>query len=226
MKFKDVFSIIGPAMVGPSSSHTAGAVRLGRIARQLFGKQPEKAAVTFYGSFAETYQGHGTDIAVAGGLLNFDTDDEKIPNSLNIAKNNGMNLIFSKETGSHLHPNTARLCLSTASRHLNVTGSSIGGGNVQIVNINGFDVSFTGLYPTLVITYRDRPGMVAEISGLLWEKQVNISHMEVDRKGRSGEAMMVMEIDDPLPEEVVSKIGSVSGTESVRKVDITKEVLS
>ncbi|SFP66775.1 L-serine ammonia-lyase, iron-sulfur-dependent subunit beta [Salibacterium halotolerans] len=226
MKFKDVFSIIGPAMVGPSSSHTAGAVRLGRIAGQLLGELPEKADITFYGSFAETYQGHGTDIAIAGGLLHYDTDDERIPNSLNIAKNKGINMTFSNETGSRLHPNTARLCLSSASRHLNVTGSSIGGGNVQIVNINGFDVSFTGLYPTLVITYRDRPGMVAEISGLLWDKQVNISHMEVDRKGRSGEAMMVMEIDNHLPEEVISKIGRISGTESVRKMDITKEVLS
>ena len=139
MRFKDVFSIIGPGMIGPSSSHTAGAVRLGRVARELFGGQPEQANIVFYGSLAATYSGHGTDLAVTAGLLQFDTDDERIPDSLNVAEESGMKVVFQTSKGPAIHPNTLTITLRSGRRRCQMTGCSIGGGNIEVVQGNGFD---------------------------------------------------------------------------------------
>lgn len=221
MRFKDVFSIIGPAMVGPSSSHTAGAVRLGRTARQLFGAAPENAEIVFYGSFAETYEGHGTDLAIVGGLLDYDTDDPRIPQAIADAQKMGMDIIFKKGKIQSNHPNTAKITLKTTDLQLTLTGSSIGGGNIEISNVNGFDVEFTSMYPTLVMLHDDRPGMIADVTHILKREEMNIGHMDVDRKGRHREAMTVIEVDSPILEELIREIEALPFIREVKKVDLT-----
>jgi len=225
MRFKDVFSIIGPAMVGPSSSHTAGAVRLGRVARQLFGDLPASVEIVLYGSFAETYQGHGTDLAIIGGLLDYDTDDPRIPTSMIMAKQLGVDYIFKQgkgQMGQSLHPNTAKMILRLPKRELIIMGASIGGGNIEIFNIDAFDVNFTALYPTLVVYHRDRPGMIADVANVLGREGMNIGHMDVDRKERSGDAMTVIELDTAISAELMREIGAMDTVYEVKKVDLTE----
>ncbi|MVO99567.1 L-serine ammonia-lyase, iron-sulfur-dependent subunit beta [Paenibacillus lutrae] len=222
MRFKDVFSIIGPSMIGPSSSHTAGAIRLGRVARQLFGELPEKAELTFFGSFADTYRGHGTDLAVVGGLLDYETDHPRIPDSLEDAEAAGMEVIFQTSSGQHTHPNTARISLSSGEREMTVVGASIGGGNIEILSVNQFDLKFTGEFPTLVISHLDRPGMIADITALLQRKNLNIGYMDLDRKGRGGEAMTVIEADSPVTGDLIAEVKQLSMVEDVRTVDLAE----
>jgi L-serine dehydratase len=225
MRFKDVFSIIGPAMVGPSSSHTAGAVRIGKAARQLFGPQPEKVLVLFYGSFAATYRGHGTDLAIIGGLLDWPTDDPRITQSLDIANEFGMQVSFDQGKGLFSHPNTAKIVLSSPliSKQLSIVGTSIGGGNIEIVEINGFSVKLTGAYPTLVIKHHDWPGVVADVTQSLKQRQTNIGHMSVDRKSRSGDAMTVMELDVPITDELILELKQFPAVQSVDIVDLSRD---
>jgi L-serine dehydratase len=222
LRFKDVFSIIGPMMVGPSSSHTAGAVRLGRVARQLLGSIPQTAEITLYGSFAETYQGHGTDVAIIAGLLHFDTDDLRIPEAMNIARTAGMSFEFKKGKGTALHPNTARIEVSSEGRHTVVEGASIGGGNIEVTRLDGFDVKFGGMSPTIVLYHRDAPGVIAAVSDLLWRASINISHMVVDRKARSGEAIAVIETDGKVGETLVARLAALSFVRKVKKIDLTE----
>ncbi|GIQ66738.1 L-serine dehydratase, iron-sulfur-dependent subunit beta [Paenibacillus cisolokensis] len=221
MRFKDVFSIIGPSMVGPSSSHTAGAVRIGRAARRIFGALPEQADITFYGSFAETYRGHGTDLAVAGGLLDYRTDDERIRDALAIAASSGMVLTFKSGHNPAVHPNTAKLSLRGGGREDVIVASSIGGGNIELTEVNGFDVKFTMNYPTLLVFHKDRPGMLSDITGILGG--INIGYMDVDRKGRSGDALTVVETDEPVPAELVDRIRRLSDVSRVCMADLTAE---
>lgn len=221
MRFKDVFSIIGPAMVGPSSSHTAGAVRIGRTARILFGSLPEKAEIILFGSFAETGQGHGTDAALIGGLLDYDTDDLRIPDAIETAEAQGMQIIFKQGQGHFTHPNTVKLNLQRGDRKLSITGRSIGGGNIQITEVNGFDVQFTSVYPTMVILHNDRKGLIAEVTNILSQSNINIGHMDVDRKGRNRDAMTVIEVDSLISQDIMSKIETLAQVEEVIKVDLT-----
>lgn len=225
MRFKDVFSIIGPVMVGPSSSHTAGAARIGRCARHLFGCQPEKATIVFYGSFAATYQGHGTDRAIVGGLLNYGTDDPRIPKALTIAAESGMEVSFEEGRGIVRHPNTARIILSGdgGKRTMTMTGISIGGGNIEIIEIDDFNIKMTGIYPTIVIQHFDHPGVIAYITNTLSAKGTNIAHMSVDRKNRSGHAMTVVEVDGHVDEDTVTRIGKMGGLVSIGVVDLTQQ---
>lgn len=221
MRFKDVFSIIGPAMVGPSSSHTAGAVRIGRVARHILGDLPEKADILFYGSFADTYRGHGTDLAIVGGLLDFDTDDSRIPSSLAIAEQLGITIAFKEGKGQFPHPNTAKVIVRCGEREVIVTGASIGGGNIEVLGVNEFDVKFTAMYPTLILFHNDRPGMIADVTRVLSRENVNIGHMSVDRKGRSGEALTVIDTDSSLTEELIQEIAQLGTVRDVRLVDLT-----
>lgn len=227
MRFKDVFSIIGPSMVGPSSSHTAGAVRIGRAARRIFGAFPEQAEIVFYGSFAETYQGHGTDLAVVGGLLDFATDDMRIRNSIELAEAAGMNLTFKTAQNVAYHPNTVLLKLKEKDgREDIIRGASIGGGNIEMLGINGFDVKFTMNYPVLLVFHKDTPGMVAHISRILDSGVVNIGYMDVDRKGRGGEALTVVETDEAVPQELIEDIRDLSNVHRVVFADLTTEEVS
>ncbi|MFC7680378.1 L-serine ammonia-lyase, iron-sulfur-dependent subunit beta [Paenibacillus sp. GCM10028914] len=224
MRFKDVFSIIGPSMVGPSSSHTAGAVRIGRAARRIFGAFPEQAEIVFYGSFADTYRGHGTDLAVVGGLMDFPTDDMRIRNSIDLAEAAGITLTFKTAQNVAFHPNTVMLKLKDENgREDVVVGASIGGGNVEILGVNGFNVKFTMNYPVLIVFHQDTRGMVAQITRILDGGGVNIGYMDVDRKGRGGEAITVVETDEPVPDSLMEHILSLESVHRVVFADITSE---
>jgi len=220
MRFKDVFSIIGPSMVGPSSSHTAGAVRIGRAARRIFGELPEQVDIKLYGSFAETYQGHGTDLALVGGLLDYDTDDLRLRDALKLAEDSAMKITFSTAFHTSIHPNTAELTLMKGNRKDVIAGSSIGGGNIEMLGVNGFDVKFTMNYPTLLIFHKDRPGMLADVTHILGDGDVNIGYMDVDRKGRSGDALTVVETDEPVALQLLERIRSLTDVTRVSSADL------
>ncbi|MFC3749305.1 L-serine ammonia-lyase, iron-sulfur-dependent subunit beta [Paenibacillus sp. GCM10012306] len=224
MRFKDVFSIIGPAMVGPSSSHTAGAARIGRAARQVLGEMPREAEVTFFGSFAATYEGHGTDRAIIGGLLDYTTDDPRLPDSITLATEAGMDISFRQGTGLFPHPNTVRLRLvgKDSGQELTLTGTSIGGGNIEIVDINGFGVKLTGMYPTVLIEHMDYLGVLASVTDVMRSGQVNIGHMSLDRKNRSGAALTVLELDESATPELLQALGDLPAVKSVKLVDLNE----
>lgn len=201
------FDIIGPVMVGPSSSHTAGAVRLGQVARLILGTQPNEAKIELHGSFAQTGKGHGTDKAIVAGLLGLATYDDRIRDSFALAEAAGMQFHFEMvDLGDDAHPNTARLTLQAGEHQVQVTGISVGGGMIQITNIQGYSTSFSGEYETLLVIAEDRPGTINAISGWLLERNVNIAFFRVERRRRGGEAIMVIETDDRLPDEVVEAI--------------------
>lgn len=221
MRFKNVFSIIGPAMIGPSSSHTAGAVRIGRFARQLLATTPTKAQICFYGSFAETYKGHGTDLAVVGGILDYATDDERIRHSLETAEELGIDVQFTTGVVPGAHPNTVKIILFAGEKRVEVTGASIGGGTVVIRSIDGFEVKCSGELPTLVISHADRQGVLAGITALFSRENVNIGYIITDRKGRTGEALTVVEADMAIPEPLIEAIGSLSHVSRVVMINLT-----
>ncbi|KEO81945.1 L-serine ammonia-lyase, iron-sulfur-dependent subunit beta [Tumebacillus flagellatus] len=218
--FRHSFDIIGPIMIGPSSSHTAGAARIGRIARNLFGEEPEIAEILLYGSFAKTYRGHGTDVALVAGLLNFPTHDNRIPKSLQIAKESGIAVTFKPgPPNPDYHPNTVRIKLSKGERKFEMLGVSIGGGAVEILEIDGFKVKMTGQYPTLVIPHADRFGVIAAVTTILSKHQLNISFMEVSRRGRGSEALMLISTDEQPPAEAVAEIQLLEAVKRVSSIE-------
>jgi L-serine dehydratase len=193
-----LLDIIGPVMVGPSSSHTAGACRIGLFSRGLVDGQPESARVELHGSFARTGTGHGTDRAIAGGLLGFFPDDVRLRESLELAAQAGLSLTFAntKLRGEH-HPNTARITVRRGEHQATVTGSSLGAGRVLITNIDGFPVEVTGAFPTLVFVAQDVPGIVAAVTSALARAGENIATMRVSRRQKGGEAIHIYELDTP-----------------------------
>ena len=200
----NVFDILGPVMVGPSSSHTAGAVRLGIIARKIFGSQPQRAEIRLHGSFAETGKGHGTTLALAAGLMGMSPDDERIPQALALAKETGLEIQFGTADLGDVHPNSVEFTLHSADgRTAVILGSSIGGGQIKILALNGFPVEITGAYPTLVVLHQDRPGVVAQVTSLLAAAQVNIAQMRVSRVKKGSQALTVVETDQPVEEPVL-----------------------
>jgi L-serine dehydratase len=201
------FDIIGPIMVGPSSSHTAGAVRLGQIGRTILGHQPTDALIELHGSFAQTGQGHGTHQALIAGLLGMSPDDDRIRDSFNLAREAG--LVFKFEAvdfGEEAHPNTVRFSLTRGPRQIQLTGASVGGGMVEITNLEGYQTRFGGEYETLLVISRDQPGTINAITGWLLEHHINIAFFRVERRKRGGDAVMIIETDDPIPEEMVEAI--------------------
>jgi L-serine dehydratase len=209
MKYKSVFDIIGPIMIGPSSSHTAGAARIGRVARTLFGRQPKTVKVSLYGSFAQTYKGHGTDVAIVGGILDFDTYDPRIPESLNLAKEAGIEVTFIKEDAVTDHPNTARILISDDKDQLEVVGISIGGGKIEITELNGFELKLSGVHPAILVVHNDRYGAIASVTNILTKYRINIGHMEVSRKEVGKTALMIIEVDHNIDDQVIEEIQSL-----------------
>lgn len=215
MKYKSVFDIIGPVMIGPSSSHTAGAARIGRLARRLFNDQPDEVTITLYESFAQTYRGHSTDLALIGGLLDLDTYDSRIQDAYALARQQGIHIILSPSEESADHPNTVRLKLSkkqkegSPSGDLELLGISLGGGKIELIQLNGFPVRLTGDFPALLIFHEDRFGVIASVTGLLKKKQINIGFMEMSRKGKGSQALMILEMDQPLLPAVVKRIRAI-----------------
>lgn len=192
----NIFDIIGPVMIGPSSSHTAGAVRIGYIARLLLGEDIKQADIIFHGSFAKTYKGHGTDKAVTAGIMGMLPDDERIRNSLEIAREKDIEINISTAKIEDAHPNTAKMTLyGKYGRILTIQGSSIGGGNILITNIDGLEVSITGQQNTLIVVHRDTPGMIAAVTDYMSKKGLNIASFKLTRLEKGGKAIMTIEIE-------------------------------
>lgn len=194
-----VFDMIGPVMIGPSSSHTAGVVRIGRVARRVLGQQPAEAQITFYNSFARTYEGHGSDRAILAGLLDFKTDDVRIKQALDLATEAGLQYKFkSVGNASIYHPNTVKLELTAGERKVEVMGESLGGGIIRIPKLNGFTANFSAALHTLIITARDVKGSIAFISNVLANDNCNIATMSVSRKGKNDLACLIIEMDSGI----------------------------
>ena len=208
--------MIGPVMIGPSSSHTAGVVRIGRVARRLLGGTPEQADIIFYNSFARTYEGHGSDRAIIAGLLDYKTDDKRIKDALDIAPTERLKYTFkSVGNASTLHPNTIRLTLTKGERKVELVGESKGGGLINIAEVNGFKADFSANLHTLVITARDVKGSVAFISDVLAHDDCNIATMSVSRKGKNDLAGLVIEMDSGLKPITLEYLRSLSWIEEV-----------
>lgn len=218
MKYKSVFDIIGPVMIGPSSSHTAGAARIGRVARSLFGREPEWATISFYGSFAKTYKGHGTDVAMIGGLLDFDTYDERIIKAIEIAKNTGMKIKFIEEEAITDHPNTARVLIGDDQGEQELVGISIGGGKIEIIELNGFELKLSGHHPAILVVHNDRHGAIAAVSNILAKEEINIGHMEVSRKEKGKMALMTIEVDHNIDDHVIKQLEQLPNVLQVTKI--------
>lgn len=209
MKEYGLFDLIGPQMIGPSSSHTAGAARIGYVASRMAGGCVKKAIVTLYGSFAETGKGHGTDKAVVAGLLGFAPDDDRLRIAPQLAKEWGRDIRVEFSDEEMKHPNTAGIVFENEDgRKIHMTGASIGGGNIEIQSINGMDVSFGCDYPTLLIFHQDRPGVISSVTGVLAEHEINIAFMKVFRNSRWQNACMVIETDGEVEDCLVEQIRS------------------
>lgn len=208
----NLFDIMGPVMVGPSSSHTAGAARIGKIGWRLLGERPVKAHILLHGSFAATGTGHGTDRALVAGLLDMGPEDERLPNSFELAREAGMEIKFGRTSIRGVHPNTTLMTLTGShGNQLEMLASSLGGGRVKVYSIDGMEASFTGDYPTLIIRNEDRPGQVAEVTATLSARGVNIATMQLYRDRRGGLAVMVIESDQPVEAEVIERLKGCSG---------------
>ncbi len=216
---RSVFDIIGPVMVGPSSSHTAGAVRLGRLARAVLGEAPVRAEIGLHGSFASTGAGHGTDLALVAGLLGLAPDDPAIRSALDMAPAAGLEVAFSGADLGRAHPNTASFVLTAANGHrVELQGSSLGGGDVVLTRIDAYEVEVTGELPLLLVFHLDRPGEVATVTSALAEEGMNIARMQVSRERRGAGALMLIETDAPVSGAVVDRIASAPGITGVRVV--------
>ena len=196
----DIFFFFWPVMVGPSSSHTAGAVRIGRMARTLLGGEPVKARIGLYGSFAETGQGHGTDRALVAGLLGMKPDDLDIPRSFEVAAERGLSFAFETVRLREAHPNTAVLTVEDArGKTLELQAASTGGGRIRVDRLNGVEVCFTGMFNTLIVRHQDIAGEVANVTRELADVKINIANMSLCRDRRGGDALMVIETDQRVP---------------------------
>ncbi len=221
----NIFEILGPVMVGPSSSHTAGAVRIGLMTRRLLGQKPVKARIGMYGSFLATGRGHGTDRAVVAGLLGMKPDDIRIPESFELAAADGLSFSFEEANLSGAHPNTVLLEVEgDGGRELSVQASSLGGGRIMVNRLDGIDVNCTCEMPTLIVHNMDQPGHVAEVTSMLSHKSVNIANMSLYRDKRGGRAVMVVETDQPIPEEALRWLEHLEGILKVTYINVGGEI--
>jgi len=212
----NIFDIIGPVMIGPSSSHTAGAVRIGRVSRKILGEQAVRADIELAGSFARTCKGHGTDKAIIAGILDMKPDDERIPRSFEVAAQTGLSYRFSETKLPHAHPNTAVIHLTGASGTVcTVQGASIGGGSILITKLNGMDSVFSGELDTLIVAHADIPGMIASVSLLLAGLGINIGNFRLSRPHKGRPCIMTIELDDSIEKTVVNELRALRGVISV-----------
>ncbi len=217
----NLFDILGPVMVGPSSSHTAGAVRIGYISRRLLKDTPQHAEIILHGSFATTGVGHGTDKALIAGLLGMQPDDIRIPDSFALAKREGLTFSFTNQSVKDAHPNTAILKLTGATgKTVEVQAASIGGGRIEVHKLDGIEVAFSGEKPTLIVHNIDMPGHVAKVASLLYGKHINIATMQYYRGKRGGEAVMIMVLDQSVSENELDWIEDQRGITKVTYIDM------
>ncbi len=208
----DLFDLIGPVMIGPSSSHTAGAARIGLTARMLLGEEITRAEIGLHGSFAKTYRGHGTDRALVGGLMGMNVDDERLRDSLTIARDAGIGVHFQHINIRGAHPNTVRLTVTGVSgRMLVIEAASVGGGNIEVHRIDGLGVNFTGKENTLIIRHMDVTGAIAAVTGALARNHVNIANVQGYRRQQGGDALIVMELDGAPDQQTLDEINALPG---------------
>ena len=206
----NLFDILGPVMVGPSSSHTAGAARIGLTAYMLLGEEVVRADIAFHGSFAKTYHGHGTDRAVIGGLMGMAVDDLRLRDSIELAGERGMEVAIRPISIRGAHPNTVRLeIVGATGRQLTMEAASVGGGNIEIHRLDGMRVDFTGKENTLIVHHSDLPGVIAQVTGRIAQCGINIAGMEVFRREAGKEAIMVLELDGVLEDAQITDIGDM-----------------
>lgn len=219
MKTYSAFDILGPIMIGPSSSHTAGAARLGKIAATIAEYDIKEVRFLLHGSFAKTYKGHGSDRALVAGILGMDPWDENLRDSLQIAEEKGITFNFEEADLGEVHPNTVKFIIKSHSGiETEITGSSVGGGNILIFDVDGQRVEFTGEYPTLIITHLDVPGMIHKVSTLLFNENINIAFMNVYRKSRGSEASMVVETDSKVDDDIIEKIKALGNIKNIEEI--------
>ncbi len=205
-------------MIGPSSSHTAGAARIGKAARNLFGEEPKWARIHLYESFAKTYKGHGTDFALVGGLLGYETDDTRMSQALDTAKEKNIDVQFIEDSAGVDHPNTARLIIGNDTEQIELVGISIGGGKVEITELNGFELRLSGNHPAILIMHNDRYGAIASVTKILAKHEINIGHMEVNRKDVGKEALMVIEVDQNVEDAILKELESANHIIQISKI--------
>ncbi|MDP2470560.1 MAG: L-serine ammonia-lyase, iron-sulfur-dependent subunit beta [Candidatus Palauibacterales bacterium] len=214
-----LFDILGPRMVGPSSSHTAGACRLGYVVQAILGGRPDRAVVGLHGSFAMTGEGHGTRRAITGGLLGHRPDDARLREAEAEAAEQGLTVEFrTVDLGDDAHPNSAVFEVTRGDETIRVTGCSIGGGQIQVLEIDGFEVDLSGSLPTLVVVADDVPGTVARITGRIAERGLNVATVRVDRTGRGERALMTIETDEDVPADVLEELAGQPWVHWIRNV--------
>lgn len=220
----NIFDIMGPIMVGPSSSHTAGAARIGYVSRQLLGEDLKNAEILLHGSFAATGKGHGTDKAIVAGLMGMMPDDERIPDAFEIAKEQGIEISVGEVLLKTEYANACLLNLESVNgRSLKIMAASLGGGRISIEQIDGIDTHFSGDYPTLIVHNLDQPGHVAEVTSTLAHKSVNIATLNLYRDKRGGYAVMIIETDQDIPETAIKWIEHLEGVIKVTYINIEKQ---
>jgi L-serine dehydratase len=214
-----ILDVMGPVMVGPSSSHTAGTARLGRVAREILNEDPADVHFYLHPPLAATYRGHGSDFALVGGSIGLNVDDPRIPEAIRIAEQMGVEIAFSEEDQGEVHPNTVRIEIKSPNREVEIAGSSIGGGVIEVFKINGFQTRFKGDSPTLLLFYRDRPGMISEVTKVIAEEGINIASLYCSRKQRGKDAFMQIDVDSPISEAALRRICSVDDVADARYLD-------
>lgn len=223
MKSVGVFDILGPIMVGPSSSHTAGAARLGKVARAVAGADIEEVTFYLHGSFAKTYKGHGTDRALVAGILGMEPSDLRLRDSLEIARELGLKIDFKEADLGDVHPNTVEFIIRGKEGNYGLIGSSIGGGSIEVTSVNGNDVNFTGAYPTVIVSNRDVPGVLSKVASILYDNDINIAFMKVFRNQKGKNATMVFEVDHEITAEIIGNIKAIEGINKVIMINPIKE---
>ncbi len=214
-----ILDVMGPVMVGPSSSHTAGTARLGRVAREILDEDPLEVHFFLHPPLAATYRGHGSDFALVGGAIGLNVDDPRIPEAIRIAEQMEVKVEFGEEDLGEVHPNTVRIEARGPAREVEIIGSSIGGGVIEVFKINGFQARFKGDSPTLLLFYRDRRGMIAEVANIIADEGINIASLYCSRKQRGKDAFMQVDVDSPLSKAALQRICSLPDVADARYLD-------
>lgn len=216
-----IFSVTGPVMIGPSSSHTAGAAKLARIAREIVSAPFTHVSFGLHGSFAKTYKGHGTDRALVAGSLGFKEDNERLADSFELAKESNLTFDFYETELEGLHENSVKITFTLENgKNRTVIGSSIGGGQIVIRQIDDYEVEFDASSPTLIINHNDKVGVIGNLTRILSENNVNIAVMKLSRKQKGGKAFCILEIDGPISDEVVEEIKNIPNIIGVERIQV------